>query len=41
VGLAHVETAWGLYLFTACILASLGLSVMAERHPPPGSAPPG
>lgn len=25
VGLAHVEVAWGMYLFTACILASLYL----------------
>ena len=24
-GLAHVEVAWGLYLFSACILASLYL----------------
>ncbi len=35
VGLGHVETAWGLYLFTGCILMSLGLSVMAERQAPP------
>ena len=34
VGLAHVETAWGLYLFTGCILMSLALSITAERHPP-------
>lgn len=27
VGLAKVETAWGLYLFTFCILASLTLSL--------------
>jgi len=27
VGLARVETAWGLYLFTLCILASLALSM--------------
>lgn len=26
VGLAHVETAWGLYLFTGCILASFAIS---------------
>ena len=26
IGLATVETAWGLYLFTGCILASLALS---------------
>ncbi|MGQ0566229.1 MAG: paraquat-inducible protein A [Gemmobacter sp.] len=39
VGLAHVETAWGLYLFTGCILASLGLSVTAEKALHPGPAP--
>jgi paraquat-inducible protein A len=41
IGLAHVETAWGLYLFTGCILLSLALSVTAERHlhPPAGPAP--
>lgn len=26
VGLGHVETAWGLYLFTGCIVASLAIS---------------
>lgn len=31
VGLAHVETAWGLWLFTGCILASLALSLAARR----------
>ncbi len=31
VGVGRVETAWGLYLFTACILASLGLSLAAKR----------
>jgi uncharacterized paraquat-inducible protein A len=41
VGLGHVETAWGLYLFTACILASLGLSIMADRQLHRGSAPSG
>ena len=35
VGLAKVETAWGLYLFTFCILASLGVSLRtaALRRP--------
>jgi uncharacterized paraquat-inducible protein A len=28
VGLGHVETAWGLYLFTGCVLTSLSLSLM-------------
>ncbi|MBW0157832.1 paraquat-inducible protein A [Sedimentimonas flavescens] len=31
VGLGRVETGWGLYLFTFCILASLALSHRAER----------
>ena len=30
-GLVKVETAWGLYLFTACILASLALSLLEAR----------
>lgn len=30
IGLATVETAWGLYLFTGCILASLTLSLATE-----------
>lgn len=31
VGLATVETAWGLYLFTGCILASLVISQLTKR----------
>ena len=31
VGLARVETAWGLYFFTFCILASLAISILAGR----------
>lgn len=31
-GLGHVEPAWGLYLFTACVLTSLGTSLIAQRH---------
>ena len=31
VGLGRVETAWGLYLFTACILASLAISILSAR----------
>ncbi len=31
VGLATVETAWGLYFFTGCILASLAISILTER----------
>lgn len=31
VRLATVETAWGLYLFTGCILASIVLGLLTER----------
>jgi uncharacterized paraquat-inducible protein A len=33
VGLARVETAWGLYLFTGCILASVAIGHLTERRP--------
>lgn len=32
IGYATLEVAWGLYLFTGCILASLGLSILTERR---------
>lgn len=31
VGMARIETAWGLYLFSFCILASLAISIMTAR----------
>lgn len=31
VGVGTVETAWGLYLFTGCVLASLGISLLSKR----------
>lgn len=31
VGVGRVETGWGLYLFTACVIASLGVSFMSAR----------
>ena len=31
VGIGKVETAWGLYLFTACILASLLISTLTKK----------
>ena len=34
VGLATVETAWGLYLFTACVLASHAISHLTARAKP-------
>jgi paraquat-inducible protein A len=33
IGIGRIETAWGLYLFTACILASLIISLIDMRHP--------
>jgi uncharacterized paraquat-inducible protein A len=32
IGMGRVEVAWGLWLFTACILASLAISTLTERH---------
>jgi uncharacterized paraquat-inducible protein A len=31
IGIGHIETAWGLYLFTACILTSITLGLLTER----------
>lgn len=31
VGLARVETAWGLYFFTACILGSIVISALTHK----------
>ncbi|WP_039017115.1 paraquat-inducible protein A [Halocynthiibacter namhaensis] len=35
IGIGKVETAWGLYLFTGCILASLAVSVFTEKKKAP------
>ncbi|APG46486.1 paraquat-inducible protein A [Phaeobacter porticola] len=32
IGYATIETAWGLYLFTGCILASIVLSLLTARQ---------
>lgn len=32
IGVGRVETAWGLYLFTGCIIASLGISLAWTRR---------
>jgi paraquat-inducible protein A len=32
IGLGTIETAWGLYLFTGCILAGIGLAFITERR---------
>lgn len=34
VGIGKVETAWGLYLFTACILASIIISALTAKQTP-------
>lgn len=34
IGYATIEVAWGLYMFTACIIASLILSLATERALP-------
>lgn len=31
IGVGRVETAWGLYLFTGCVLASLAISYLSRR----------
>jgi paraquat-inducible protein A len=32
VGMARVETAWGLYLFTGCVLASLVIGLLTKER---------
>lgn len=32
IGVGKIETAWGLYLFTACILASIAISYLTEKQ---------
>ena len=32
VGLGHVETAWGLYFFSFCILASVAVQALSQRE---------
>lgn len=32
IGVGRVETAWGLYLFTACVLASIGISFATTKR---------
>ncbi len=31
IGVGRIETAWGLYLFTACILASISIGYLTEK----------
>ena len=32
IGIGRIEVAWGLYLFTACILASITIGILSERR---------
>ena len=32
IGIGKIETAWGLYLFTGCILASLAIGFLTEKQ---------
>lgn len=34
IGVGRIETAWGLYLFTGCILASVAIGYMTEKSSP-------
>jgi paraquat-inducible protein A len=34
IGIERIETAWGLYLFTACIIASLLVSLFSKQSEP-------
>ena len=39
IGIGRIEIAWGLYLFTACIIASLALSILTDRQLKAAPAP--
>ena len=32
IGIGKIEVAWGLYLFTACILVSLAIGILTEKQ---------
>ncbi|MGB0799090.1 MAG: paraquat-inducible protein A, partial [Planktomarina sp.] len=38
VGIGKVETAWGLYLFSGCVLASVLISILSVRKSPNGQS---
>ena len=40
IGMARVEIAWGLYLFTACVLASIAIGHLTGRRRGRGLEPP-
>lgn len=35
LGVGRIDVAWGLYVFTGCVLASIGLSFTAQSKEPP------
>ncbi len=35
IGVGKIEVAWGLYLFTACILVSLGIGILSKEKAGP------
>ena len=37
IGVGRVETAWGLYLFSGCVLASIAISALSEKRRPGGA----
>ncbi len=39
IGIGRIETAWGLYLMTFCVLCSLGLSLLTAHHGPADTNP--
>jgi len=41
VGIGHVTTAWGLWLFTAAVLTSIWVAAVTERRAPPVGPPGG
>lgn len=40
VGIGKVETAWGIYFFTACIIASIIISTLTAKHQKTTPEPP-
>ncbi len=39
IGLGRIEVAWGLYLFSLCVLTSIGLGILEARRPARRPAP--
>ncbi len=39
IGVGRVETAWGLYLFSGCVLASVAIAALTEKRQPRAPTP--